>query len=142
MNITKRFCVTIAIFNQSDKRPKENVLNSQVRKSRKGKMTKELQKQRTSQTFIDDANNASANLGKYVQVVAGGTWLMRVPFRSDFSDKVFVSIGKIDALRDITIKSELLTIVAMATHQKIVEWSADVPKLVTLQKSAFAFTNP
>ena len=105
-------------------------------------MTKELQKQRTSQTFIDDANNAPANLGKYVQVVAGGTWLMRVPFRSDFSDKVFVSIGKIDALRDITIKSELLTIVAMATHQKIVEWSADVPKLVTLQKSAFAFTNP
>ena len=105
-------------------------------------MAEEDHQQLISPTSLDDATKALANLGSQGQIFAGGTWIMRAPVRGEFDDKVFVSLGNIEALHNISLDQDSLKIGAMVTHHRIADALKDEPDLVGLMQAASASANP
>jgi len=105
-------------------------------------MAEEYQPRMISPTSVADAAKILSELGEDARILAGGTWIMRAPIRGEVDDKVFVSLGNIEALNDITLGSEKLSIGAMATHHGIAEALDGTPDLNVLKQAALASANP
>jgi carbon-monoxide dehydrogenase medium subunit len=91
---------------------------------------------------LDDAVTALAERGSDGAALAGATWIMRAPLRRERHDLSYVAIGKIAALRGISIGDREVSIGACATHAELARGLAAVPDCRALALAAADAANP
>lgn len=84
----------------------------------------------------------SAAAARPAIAVAGGTWVMRAGLRGEDTDKTFVSLAKIAALRSIERADDGLRIGAMVTHADLASALDDDPAHAGLHRACAVSANP
>lgn len=105
-------------------------------------MTEENRQKLISPTNLDDATKILTNLGSQAQILAGGTWIMRAHVRGEFNDKVFVSLGNIEALHNVSLDNDSFRVGAMVTHHRIAVALKEASDLTGLMQAASVSANP
>jgi carbon-monoxide dehydrogenase medium subunit len=92
---------------------------------------------------IEDAAAALVGTGEYsARLLAGGTWVMRAPIRSEGLARRYVAIGRIEALRALEADNQEARIGACATHAEIAEFLRAFPEFEGLRAAAGNSANP
>lgn len=65
---------------------------------------------------LSDAAAALVERGNRGQALAGGTWIMRAALRGEPQDRAYVSLSRIEALRQVTLSGTEIVIGACVTH--------------------------
>lgn len=105
-------------------------------------MTKHTSSQLVHPTSVEEAILALANAGTSAIPVAGGTWVMRAPIRQEATDRLFVSLGRIDALKQIESDKHEISIGSLATHDAISKLDVTSNDLNCLKQAALQSANP
>jgi aerobic carbon-monoxide dehydrogenase medium subunit len=90
---------------------------------------------------LEDAVAALAERGHDGAPLAGATWIMRAPLRQE-KHLSYVAIGRIGALRDVSIGDRDVSIGACTTHAEIARELASLPDCRALAMAAGGSANP
>ncbi len=93
-------------------------------------------------TSIPDAVAALAERGSAGLPLAGATWVMRAPLRGERVSRSHVSIGRIDALRQVEITADDISVGACVTHAALAEALVGLPDAEALHQAAGRSANP
>lgn len=91
---------------------------------------------------VDEAVATLASTGPSSIAVAGATWVMRAPIRQETTDRLFVSLGRIDALKQIESTTAELSIGSLVTHDAIAKLDVGGHDLHCLKQAALKSANP
>lgn len=70
---------------------------------------------------IDDAAAMLADRTRGLVPIAGATWLIRAPLRKEQAPENYLSLGRIEALKGITLNDDVVRIGALTTHQDLAD---------------------
>lgn len=91
---------------------------------------------------LADALSALRERGSNGEPLAGGTWVMRANVRGEALERAYVSIAKLEELKQITITDKQVEIGAAVTHQRLTAYLGDIPVLHGLFLAVSKAANP
>ena len=91
---------------------------------------------------LQDALAALDERGAQGQAIAGGTWLMRATLRGESTDRAYVSLCAIEALKQVVVTHAQVEIGACVTHAGLASALASLPEFQGLRFAAGASANP
>lgn len=93
--------------------------------------------------FADTVEEAASLIAARGAVpLAGGTWIMRGPARGETPADAYVALSGIDALHELSVDADALTIGACVTHARIASALADAPAYAGLRDAAGRSATP
>tara|TARA_B100001059_G_scaffold218387_1_gene238511 strand:+ start:694 stop:1566 length:873 start_codon:yes stop_codon:yes gene_type:complete len=105
-------------------------------------MTENTCSQLVHATSVDEAITLLTREGPFSLPVAGATWIMRAPTRREETDRLFVSLGQIDALKKIEINYNQISIGSLVTHDTLSKLEVGGHDLDCLRQAALKSANP
>lgn len=91
---------------------------------------------------IEEAVATLAEAGPDGAALAGGTWLMRAPIRSEPAASLYVALTRIPELRGIDVQDDEVVIGAAATHTRIAAALGSYPECAGLVTAVLKGANP
>jgi len=105
-------------------------------------MSQNVSNQLIKPASVDEAVAILASEGPSSQLVAGATWIMRAAIRGEKTDRLFVSLGRIDALKQVEISENQVSIGALVTHDTLSKLDLAGNDLNCLKQAALKSANP